>query len=236
MEPGRRSVAEPLTWALLFLGKQRGDVVQRFSGAVRRRSRTRRPAASRPPKSSASPPRRVALPSSPGAARRGAARRDTAPIASCSSAWLFSVNLSPRLNAPIAFRTISCRNDCLPESETSIFSSTERRKRSSGLRSSPVIGSLNGAVVERRLDFVEVLVEQVLRFLLEGDEKRLVDVLLHPLVVEILARDHQEIDPLALLLRVDARVGLDRVLEPEQHVHRGQALSPSSARSRWRAR
>src|SRR5205085_3106977 len=42
------------------------------------------------------------------------------------------------------------------------------------------------AVVECRLDLVEILVEQALGFLLEGDEEGLVHVFLHPAVVEVL--------------------------------------------------
>src|SRR5258706_5391732 len=80
------------------------------------------------------------------------------------------------------------------------------------------------AVVERRLDLVEILVEQLLRLVLERDEQCLVHVLLHPAVVEILAHRHQEVDPLALLLAVHAHVALDRVLERDQHLHRGQAF------------
>ena len=197
-ESVRRAAAD---MRVLFLREQRGDVVQRFAGAVG----VVAVLVDQPLLDHRDLLLRVS--------RRGACveltRRSTSrrcsnrycSIASCSSAWLSSVNLSPRLNAPIALRTTSWRNDCLPDSEMSIFSSTERRKRSSGLRSSPVIGSLISAVVERRLDLVEVLVEQLLRLLLERDEQRLVHVLLHPAVVEILARDDQEIDPLALLLR-----------------------------------
>src|SRR6476646_5648250 len=83
---------------------------------------------------------------------------------------------------------------------------------------------LDGAAVERRLDLVEVLVQQPLGFLLERHEQRLVHVLLHPAVVEVLAHRHQVVDPLALLLAIDAHVGLDRVLERDQHIHGGQAL------------
>src|SRR5882672_4126385 len=81
-----------------------------------------------------------------------------------------------------------------------------------------------GAVVERRFDLVEVLVEQLLRFLLEGDEQGLMDVFLDPAVVEVLAHRDQEVDPLPLLLAVDPYVGLDRILERDQHIHRRQAL------------
>src|SRR6185295_188340 len=83
---------------------------------------------------------------------------------------------------------------------------------------------LDGAAVERRLDLVEVLVQQPLGFLLERHEQRLVHVLLHPAVVEVLAHRHQVVDPLALLLAIDAHVGLDRVLERDQHIHGGEAL------------
>ena len=38
-------------------------------------------------------------------------------MASCNGAWLARVNFSPRLYAPIALRTTSWRNECLPESE-----------------------------------------------------------------------------------------------------------------------
>src|SRR4051812_5288 len=79
------------------------------------------------------------------------------------------------------------------------------------------------AVVELRLDLVQILVEQLLRFLLEGHEERLVDVFLHPAVVEVLAHRNEEVDPLALLLAVDPDVGFDRILERDQHVHRGEA-------------
>src|SRR6266404_958607 len=80
------------------------------------------------------------------------------------------------------------------------------------------------AVVERGFHLVEVFVQELLGFLLEGDEQRLVHVLLDPAVVEVLAHHHEEVDPLALLLAVDAHVGLDRVLEGDQHIHGGQAL------------
>ena len=80
------------------------------------------------------------------------------------------------------------------------------------------------AIVERGLDFVDVFVEKLLRFLLEGYEQRLVHVLLHPAVIEILACPHQEIGPARLLLGIDPRVALDGILQTEQHVHRGEAL------------
>src|SRR3954467_1942847 len=80
------------------------------------------------------------------------------------------------------------------------------------------------AVVERRLDLIEILVEDLLRFLLEGDEERLVHVLLDPAVVEVLAHHHEEVDPLALLLAVHAHVGLDRVFQRDENIHGGEAL------------
>ena len=110
-------------------------------------------------------------------------------------AWLLSVNFSPALKATIALRTTSWRNESLPESETLILSSTERRKRSSAGRVSPVIGSVHLAVVERGLDLVEILLEQLLRFLLERGEQRPVHVFLDPAVVELLARQHEVVDP-----------------------------------------
>src|SRR5688572_1281526 len=83
---------------------------------------------------------------------------------------------------------------------------------------------LDLALVERGLDLVEVLLEQLLRFLLERREQRAVHVLLDPAVVEVLAGEHEELDPLLLAARVHARVRLDGVLEREQHVHARQAL------------
>src|SRR5580658_1034925 len=47
-----------------------------------------------------------------------------------------------RLERPQGFGTTSLVNDRLPESDTVIFSSTERRKRSSAGRLSPVMGSV----------------------------------------------------------------------------------------------
>src|SRR5882672_8648960 len=68
-------------------------------------------------------------------------------------------------------------------------------------------GIAQRAVVERRFDLVEVLVQELLGFLLERDEQGLVHVFLNPAVVEVLAH-----------------VGLDRVLQGDQHVHGRQAL------------
>ena len=64
----------------------------------------------------------------------------------------------------MALRTTSCRNDSLPDSDTLIFSSTERRKRSSGGPRLAGDRIRDLALIERGLDFVEVLVEQLLRF------------------------------------------------------------------------
>src|SRR6267142_252214 len=85
-------------------------------------------------------------------------------------------------------------------------------------------GIAQRAVVERRLDFVEILVEELLGFLLEGNEQRLVHVFLDPAVVEVFAHRDEEVDPLALLLAVHPDVGLDRILDRDQHVHGRQAL------------
>src|SRR4030095_13831658 len=62
-----------------------------------------------------------------------------------------------------------------------------------------------------------------------------VPVFLAPAVVEVLARQHQVVDPQLLRLRVHAGVVLDRVLEREQHFHAGQALLVA-ARDRVRDR
>src|SRR5919197_5302018 len=82
----------------------------------------------------------------------------------------------------------------------------------------------HGAVVERRLDLVEVFIEELLSLLLEGDEEGPVHVLFDPAVVAVLAHHHQEVHPLALLLAVDAHIGFDRILQGNEHVHRRQAL------------
>src|SRR5258708_6595912 len=50
------------------------------------------------------------------------------------------------------------------------------------------------AVIERGLHLIEILLEQLLRLRLEGSEHRAVHVLLHPAVVELLAGRHQQID------------------------------------------
>src|ERR1700756_1719300 len=84
------------------------------------------------------------------------------------------------------------------------------------------IGDL--AVIERGLDLVEVLLEQLLRLLLEGGEHGAVHVFLHPAVVEFLAGGHQAFHPGLLLLRVHARITLDTVLEGEQQLHAGKTV------------
>src|SRR5688572_132626 len=84
------------------------------------------------------------------------------------------------------------------------------------------IGDL--AMVERGLHFIQVLVQQLLRFVLERREQRAVHVFLDPAVVEVLARQHQVVDPELLRLGVHAGVVLDRIFEREQHFHAGQAL------------
>jgi len=55
-----------------------------------------------------------------------------------------------------------------------------------------------------------------------------VDILLDPAVVAILAGQHQEIDPGALLLGIHARIGIDGVLDGQQNLHAGQALAVSA--------
>src|SRR3989442_4760743 len=84
-------------------------------------------------------------------------------------------------------------------------------------------GIAQRAVVERRFDLVQIFVEQLLGLLLEGDEQSLMDVFLDPAVVAVLAHGDQEVDPLALLLAVDAHVGLDRILDRDQDIHGGKA-------------
>ena len=71
------------------------------------------------------------------------------------------------------------------------------------------------AAVEHRFDLVEVFLQQPLCLLLEGSKQGAVDVLLDPAVVKILAGRHQQINPTALLLDVDTRVGFDGILERE---------------------
>ena len=81
------------------------------------------------------------------------------------------------------------------------------------------------AVVEHGFDFIEVLAQQVLRFLLERHEQGLVHVGLDPAVIEILAREHQIIDPLTLAPRFDARIAFDAILQGQQHIHGGEAVA-----------
>ena len=97
----------------------------------------------------------------------------------------------------------------LAGSETLIFSSTERRKRSSGgaVFAGDGIGDL--ALVERGLDLIEILLQQLLRLVLEGGEQGPMHVLLDPAVVELLARRHQMIEPGLFLLGIHARIALD---------------------------
>ena len=51
------------------------------------------------------------------------------------------------------------------------------------------------------------------------------NVFFHPPVIEILARDHEEIHPLLLLRCIHARIALDGILQRQQHFHTGQAGS-----------
>src|SRR5579862_967537 len=158
--------------------------------------------------------------------RRSTSRRSSnryCSIASRMRAWLPSLNFSPALNATMALRTTSWRKDILPESETLIFSSTERRKRSSAsVLAGDRVGHLT--VIEGGLDLVQVLLQELLRFGLEGGKHGAVHVFLHPAVVELLARGHQVIDPALLLLRVHARIVLDRILQCQQQLHAGEAV------------
>src|SRR5690606_41139608 len=79
-------------------------------------------------------------------------------------------------------------------------------------------------MIERCFDLVEVLVEELLRFILERSEQGAVYVLFDPTVVEVLTRQHQIIDPELLQFPIQTSVVLDGVLERKQHFHAGQAL------------
>src|SRR6185312_13951408 len=124
-------------------------------------------------------------------------------------------------------------NDLLAEGELArvghldllLHRSQEPLIRRSGLAGDRV-GDL--PMIEGRLDLVQILLEELLRFVLERGEHRAVHVLLHPAVVELLARCDQMIDPRLLLLRIDASVAIDAVLEREEQLHARQAPSVSA--------
>jgi len=160
------------------------------------------------------------VPQSSGQAQRGDQSQDVAPL---FEQILLNRFTHPRMTVEGELLTLFVRDhgfahNFLAECELAGFRDFDlllNRSHETLVRRASFVGDRIGhfAMIERCFDFIEIFIEQLLRFVFERGEQRTMHVFLHPAVVEILAGGDQIVDPRLLGLAVHAGVVFDRVLE-----------------------